>query len=417
MAGALLLTSAPAQALPEFRQQTIDTGTRHLPTVVNDHGWVAGPHMVHSGYYWDAFGIVSSSQFMPLGMDPIIYGFDSLGNYAAYDPSNQYRGVYGSVYSTPSTFNACGPASLPMGLSETGFAVGYGPCNSNATAFIWDTLTDQSVPILGLNSPDSALNDISPEGQYAVGWGGQLQSQHGEPPNYYSIGFHGKYFYGEGSATTAFRYDLDSQLLEPLSSAIIGVPGGASVVSTTALGTNDDGAVVGYVTFQSGQHNDELPVLWPNPSVGYVLPTAGVINQADGCRANAINGDWQVVGSCFRASNGMPTEEAFIWDPARGTRVLSDVTPGSNDTYYEATDINERGQITVGLHVPNFVDPGAALLSPLSMSWGSCVSGASCEMMHENQCQGHSGSFAANLDCSMRAVEYQSQLEHAPKWP
>lgn len=403
MACALLTSSVAAAQQPiEFKQQLIDINTRHLPNVVNEHGWVAGAHEVHSGYYWDAIALRPSSQFGGT-TDPIIFGMDSAGNFTGFNAQN-YAGLVGQIPGqSASTFSPCPSPSpaLGIGRSETDLVVGYAPCagSMKTNAFIWDASTNTSVPIVGLNTDDSALLDISPSGQFAAGFAGDLQYFYGEPLVYYSAGATPGQAYGSYEVVRAVRYDLVNQSLEQLTLNITGIPAGYTVVSTTAMGTNDNGAVVGYATIISGTTRNEVPVIWPNPQTGWVVPMQPSF--AHGCRAKAINSAWQLVGSCFNRTNSRPTPEAFIWDVTRGARKLFDVTQNPSHSYVEATDINDMGQVTVGLQHPLDVDPGAALLTPLSIPYGACQVGGSCHMMYSNQCAGHQGSFAPNTYCAV----------------
>ena len=402
LAGLQVASTASAQSM-EFQQRTVDATTNHIPLVVNANGWVAGPHEIHSGYYWDAIAVRPTDVF-PGNDDPIISGLNSANDYTGYG-ADFFTGYEGSLSGSKNVMQPCGSAfpSVGLDLSETGIVAGFAPCpGSQATAFLWDSVGQQSLSIVGLSSTDSAFLDVSPSGQYAAGWTGTLTSAYGAPTNYYSDGVYGKHLYGSAAATDAVRYNITSQSLESLTTNIVGIPTGYTVIATTAEGVNDNGAVVGYATIQQGTFIEERPVLWTNPQAGWMIPMTGLSSQ--GCRARAINSSWQVVGTCYNDHSGFPTAEAFIWDVTRGTRILESVTTNSTHGYVEATDINDLGQITVGLDTNvtvGFGDPGSALLTPIGTPHGQCiVSGNTCYMMYENQCAGHAGNFNPNMACA-----------------
>ena len=402
MFGALSAT-ASAQSTFEYKQQTVDADSRHLPTALNGNGWVGSVQNTHDGFYWNAVSQVTTSSFSGI-TELVMEDLNSSGAYAGYDAHN-YTGKVGSIAGGPSTtLQPCGSASpsLPTSISETGLVGGIAFCSGQSVAFLYDDVTGTYPTISGLGGPHSAILDVSSSGQYAAGWQGTSSNPNVGIATYYTSGAYayGKYAYANTSATQAVRYDVANAQLDTLTHQITGVPAGYSVIASTALGANDDGAVVGYATIQSGSTVNEVPVIWPNASAGWVVPMP--TTSPSGCRATAINASWQVVGTCFDRGTLYPTTDAFVWDITEGTRVLEGVTQNASQAYREATDINDYGQITVALDRghPFYHDPGVALLTPTSMDYGACVVGSSCNMMYSNQCDGFANSsFNGNVHC------------------
>lgn len=389
---------AQSQSLP-YRETLIDHWARHVPTALSHYGWVASVKYPHSGFYWDAINPVLSPSFSAF-QELVIQGINSAHNYVAYDLSAGWSGMgnlyMGAMIQLPQ-FPSCGQGfRVPLALSETDVIAGFAVCPGvRPRAMIYKS--GSYVTISGLSGPDSTAEDISPSGRYVVGWQGTLNSSYSPPPIDSSAGAGSKYAYGVSDPTRAYRYDLDQGQLSALTSQIVGLPAGAQVLSTTALATNDDGAVVGYVTYKLSGSNYERPVLWPNPNAGWSLPMPTTYSH--GCRATSINSAWQVVASCFKpAVWPQQTQEAFVWDATHGSRLLNPHTQNPTAGYLSATDINDYGQITVSVDNGTY-DPGVALLTPTTVPFGACMIAGQCHPMRGNQCDGHGGQFSANVLC------------------
>jgi len=394
-----IIPLASAQSLP-YREQLVDLWARHTPTALSPYGWVASVKHPHQGFYWDAISPINSTVFSAY-QELVIQDINSSNQFVGYDFSVNQAVIghlpTGAQVSLP-YFPGCSiGARVPLALSETGIAAGFAVCpGTRPRAMLYKP--GIYVTLVGLSGPDSSLEDISPSGQYTVGWQGTLNNMYSPPPIDYSTGSPSKYYYGAPDPTVAFRYDIDASVLEPLTQQLVGLPAGAQLVSTTALSVNDDGATVGYVTYKVSGLTYERPVLWPNPHAGWILPMPTTYSH--GCRATSINSAWQLVASCFRLAYPQQTQESFVWDPTHGSRQLFPLTQNPSAGYLAATDINDYGQITVSVQSGQ-VDPGVALLTPTSVPYGACLFNNQCYQMYANQCDGHNGSFAPYQACSL----------------
>ncbi len=391
------IASPQDAAAYEYEETLISQYARHVPTALSNAGWVASLQDVHGGFYWDAITIHDTTSFMGSATyEPsTITGLDSNGNYVGYHPS--FGSLVGNVTSGPpsSALQPCQGFPAPSDRSENGVIVGTAMC-PGATAFVSSGSTSITLP---LTNPATA-DDVSDSGQYVVGSQGPYGSFAVEP-TYYSAGAPQPYYYGTAGNFEAYRYDSFAQTVTMLTQSIQGLPAGYTVTGSRAMGTNDDGAVAGYVVATDGSHIDEFPVLWMSPQVAWVLPmTAG-----EGCRATAINDSWEVVGSC-RVSSTFEPVEAFVWNATDGARALDPITNAPTSPYLEATAINDVGQITVALQTIGLNgDPGVALLTPASMNQGNCNIHGECYTMYPNQCAGHGGDFGIQYACPLDPVD------------
>jgi hypothetical protein len=410
-AASLLATSASTAAAFEYDEDLIDHDAQHVPTALGDSGWVASLVDPHGGFVYDGIAQNFTDDFTnDPGLDGLtITGINASGGYVGYAyGQGSFSGQLPTLGSGPSPalpvpgLSGCFP--LALDVADDGTVAGASFCSNSPQAYIVSGGTPQALPT---TDPDSEAADISPSGAYVAGWQGTLAGYPYSPqPTYYSAGITGKHIYGNTNTTQAFRYDTAQQVLEPLTHSLGGLPAGAQVLATTAHGVNDDGATVGYVTYSiNGATAHELPVIWPSPQVGWVLPPVTTAHAHEGCRARAINSDWQVVGTCYRHQPfGEQRVAGFVWDIHNGSRDLHALTDSPTDRYTEAVDINDYGQITVAVNKTpwvNAMDPGVALLTPKTMSPSNCNINNVCHTMYANQCAAHGGQFGHIYQCSL----------------
>jgi probable HAF family extracellular repeat protein len=146
-----------------------------------------------------------------------------------------------------------------------------------------------------------------------------------------------------GGVLNAFRYNHSTSTFTNL-----GTPGKYS----TGSGINASGQVVGVSDEGTGAFLDLRAALW----TGTARTLLGVLPGGSGSYANGINTAGAVVGG---TSGTFPA--AFLWTAADGMQDLNTlVIPGSGYTVFNATAINDAGQIAaVGV---NALDQEIALL-------------------------------------------------------
>ncbi len=131
-----------------------------------------------------------------------------------------------------------------------------------------------------------------------------------------------------------------------------------------ALNINDAGTIIGFADLPDGTHHG---FIWKRG----VMSDVGTIGSDPCSNVAHLNGKEQVIG--FTTDCQGTKHRAFLWENGEIADLNSLVNPPSNETIVEATDINERGEITADAILPNG-DEHVVLLIPNGDCDSSCES-------------------------------------------
>lgn len=164
---------------------------------------------------------------------------------------------------------------------------------------------------------------------------------------------------GNAGARRAFIWSQDSgmQLLGDL-------PGG--VVSSTAMGVNDAGQVVGVSAAGTGNH----AFIW---EAGTGMRDLGDFAGSSSSQANGIN----ELGHVVITSSGASGYSVFLWTPDGGMRDIGDLPGGDNDVFGYAINDQDRiaGHVSANGVINAFLwDPAAGMTGLGDLPTGSSVS-------------------------------------------